>query len=475
MSLPVISLVGRPNVGKSTLFNRLTRSRDALVADEPGLTRDRKYGKIHCDGHRLLVVDTGGIGEVSTAIDQLVSEQTTLAIEESDVIFFIVDAQAGVMPGDGLIASVLRKGAKRVYLLVNKAEGRNEELAKADFFALGMGEPLAISATHGWQVQDVMEEVLKDLGLLAIEPPDFEREVPASQEKKIVIAGRPNVGKSTLVNALLGEERVLASETPGTTRDSIEIPFNYHSKTYILIDTAGVRRKGKVTETVEKFSAIKALQAIETAHIIVFLLDATEGITEQDASLLGYIHDTGKALVIGVNKSEDLGFNQQNLFKDEIAYRLHFVSYARIVMISALQLQGLDKLMSAVDQSLKSAYLDVSTTVLTELLAQALQQHQPPLIRGRRIKLRYAHQGGKNPLRIIIHGNQTQSVMLTYARFLVGFFRESLGLVGTSLKLEFKSSVNPFAGRRNELSPRQQKRRTRIVKHAKKSRRKSKN
>ncbi len=464
--LPVIALVGRPNVGKSTLFNFLTRTRDALVADLPGLTRDRKYGRGEVGPMPYIVVDTGGLSGTEEGIDELMAQQTRLAISESDLVMLMVDGRQGLTPVDTEIALFLRRTGKPVLIVVNKSEGLDAAVVAGDFFSLGFGEPLAIAAAHGRGIDHLMHAALA-----GFEHADEPLESPAQQETKVAIVGRPNVGKSTLVNRLLGEERVLAFDMPGTTRDSVFIPFEHHGNRYVLIDTAGVRRRARVSEAVERFSIIKAMQAIEAAHVVVLVLDAHQGISEQDATLLGQVLDSGRALIVAVNKWDGLSSDQRERVRSELHRRLSFVDFAEIHFISARHGTGIGHLFEAVDRAYDSATRDLSTSELTRILEDAVATHQPPLVRGRRIKLRYAHQGGRNPPVIIIHGNQTESVPDSYKRFLVNQFRSALRLRGTPVRVEFKSGANPFAGRRNELSGRQIARKKRLVKHVKKSRR----
>lgn len=466
--LPVIALVGRPNVGKSTLFNYLTRTRDALVADLPGLTRDRKYGRGEVGPMPYLVVDTGGLSGREEGIDELMAQQTRLAIGEADAVLLLVDAREGLTPVDIEIAQSLRRFGKPVHIVVNKSEGLDPAVVSSDFFALGLGQPVPIAAAHGRGMDTLISLVLADFEAVV----ETEAEVDAS-DIKVAIVGRPNVGKSTLVNRLLGEERVLAFDLPGTTRDSIFIPFEHHGNRYTLIDTAGIRRRARVSEAVERFSVIKAMQAIEAAHVVVLVLDAHQGISEQDATLLGQVLDSGRALIVAVNKWDGLSGDERERVRSELHRRLSFVDFAELHFISARHGTGIGHLFEAVDRAFESAMRDLSTSELTRVLESALEAHQPPLVRGRRIKLRYAHQGGRNPPMIIIHGNQTEAVPDSYKRFLVNQFRAALQLRGTPLRIEFKSGANPYAGRRNELSGRQIARKKRLVKHVKKhSRRK---
>jgi len=438
--LPTIVLVGRPNVGKSTLFNRLTKSRDALVADLPGLTRDRHYGRGLGASQPYLVVDTGGFEP--TADDGIMKEmarQTLLAIDEADVIIFVVDGRQGVTPQDKEIANRLRRGDRTVLLAVNKTEGMQRAIVSAEFHELGLGDPLSISSAHGEGVRDLVELALETFP---------EPEPEGRNEKntpKVAIVGRPNVGKSTLVNALLGEERVIAFDQPGTTRDSIHIDLERNGKHYVIIDTAGVRKRGKVFEAIEKFSVIKTIQAIEEANVAILVVDAHEGITEQDAHVAAYILDTGRALVVAINKWDGLKEDERDWIKREIDRKLQFLDFAKFHYISALRKKGLNELFTSVDGAYKAAMAKLSTPQLTRVLTDAIAQHQPPISKGIRPKLRYAHQGGMNPPIIVIHGNSLDHVTDAYKRFLEGRFRKEFELVGTPLRIEMKSSQNPYA------------------------------
>ena len=468
-ALPVIALMGRPNVGKSTLFNRLTRSRDALVADYPGLTRDRQYGVADLDSRSCVVVDTGGLGVEDEAIDALMAEQTRQALDESDLVLLVVDVRDGVVPGDEAVATMLRRAGKPVMVVANKAEGQPGDLASADFHGLGLGEPLAVSALHGHGLQGLIHAIA---GLL---PPTARQDGPsltADNEDAIHIAvlGRPNVGKSTLVNRLLGDERVVTFDMPGTTRDAVAIPFERDEKSWVLIDTAGIRRRQRVRETIEKFSVVKALQAMEQANVTIVLLDASEGVTDQDASLIGLAVQRGRALVLGVNKWDGLPPEQRDTVRRQVDVKLPFVEFARLHYISALHGTGVGELFDSVCEAWAAASADLAASRLTRLLEQAVAAHAPPLVHGRRIKLRYAHQGGRNPPIIVIHGNQTGKVPPAYRRYLVNYFRRALGLWGTPLQLEFRTSENPYANRKNKLTPRQARQRQRLIRHRKKSR-----
>lgn len=460
--VPVIALVGRPNVGKSTLFNRLTRTQDALVADFPGLTRDRQYGEATFSDKPFIVIDTGGVGVDDLAVDALMSKQSEIALEESDIVFFLVDARAGLTPIDVMIAERLRKIDKPVYLIVNKSDGIDEDIAVADFQSLGMADFYPISATHGRGLQHLLLQVTDGFATSAH---DAELD---NQSIRIAFVGRPNVGKSTLVNRILGEERVVVYDMPGTTRDSIAIPFIRDEKAYTLIDTAGIRRRARVDEKIEKFSIIKTLQSIRQAHVCLMLLDAKEGLTEQDMHLLGFIVETGKALVIVVNKWDGLTEDHKSEVKEELSRRLSFVQFAKLRFISALHGSGVGLLFKDILQAYQSAMQKFSTPMLTRLLQDLVTQHAPPLVAGRRIKLRFAHAGGHNPPIIVIHGNQLSSLPDSYKRYLIKAFTTHLKLIGTPLKLEFKTGENPFKDKKNKLTERQIKRKKRMMKHVKK-------
>lgn len=459
--LPVIALVGRPNVGKSTLFNRLTRSRDALVADQPGLTRDRKYGTGKLGDQPYVVVDTGGISGDQVGIDILMEQQVRQAIGEADHILFLLDAREGCTGGDETIAQELRRTGKPVTLAVNKSEGLDETLAGSDFYRLGFGEPQLIAAVHGRGVKTLIDSVLAQM------PPAEEAIAPEQRGIQIAVVGRPNVGKSTLVNRLLGEERVVAFDQPGTTRDSIFIPFVRNDRHYTLIDTAGVRRRARIKEAIEKFSIIKTLQAIEEANVVLMVLDAQQGVGEQDATLAGHVLESGRGLILVINKWDGLNQDQREWIKSEIERKLPFLGFARHHFISALHGSGVGDLFGMVDSVYASAMRDLSTPDLTRLLEAITQEHQPPLVHGRRIKLRYAHQGGRNPPIIIIHGNQTDQVPDSYKRYLVGRFRKALDLKGTPIRVEFRSGENPYEGKKNKLTKRQVQKRQRLKKFVK--------
>ena len=441
--LPVIALVGRPNVGKSTLFNRLTRSRDALVADFPGLTRDRQYGEGLVGPRPYIVVDTGGFEPVkSEGIVKAMASQAELAIEEADVVVFVVDARTGLTPHDERIAQHLRRSHRPVILAVNKAEGL-DVTHSAEFYELAMGEPHMISASHGHGVHNLIELALSHCPEEEVQPEE-EVEEGKLPRVKVAVAGRPNAGKSTLINALLGEDRLIAYDMPGTTRDSIRVDFEYDGRDYALIDTAGLRRKGKVFEAIEKFSVVKTLQAIADANVVVLVLDAKEGVAEHDAHIAGYVLESGRALVVAINKWEVLDSYQRSRIDEEIEHKLHFLNWARHIHISALKRNGLNHLMKAVSDAHAAAFSKLSTPKLTRALIEAVQRQSPPRVKGVRPKLRYAHQGGQNPPVVVIHGNSLQAVPDSYKRYLEGWFREQFNLAGTPLRIEFKINKNPY-------------------------------
>ncbi len=466
--LPVIALVGRPNVGKSTLFNQLTRSRDALVANQPGLTRDRQYGLAKLDDSAYLVIDTGGLSGDVDGIEGLMEQQVTIAIDEADHLIFLLDARDGLTAADEQIAARLRRTGKPITIAINKSESVNHDMAAVEFHALGLGDPLLIAAAHGRGLKTLIHHILakSPIDVAAADQADIAEQTRNSV--RIAVIGRPNVGKSTLVNRLLGEERVVAYDQPGTTRDSISIPFIHQDKPYTLIDTAGVRRRARIHQTIEKFSVIKALQAMNAANVVLLVLDAHQGLSEQDATLAGHVLESGRALVVVINKWDGLASDERDRLKSELARRLQFLDFAEWHFVSALHGSGVGHLMKAVDAAYQAAMVDLKTTDLTRALEQALGEHQIPLVRGRRVKLRYAHQGGKNPPLIIVHGNQTNQVPATYQRFLLNRFREVFRLRGTPLKVEFRTGHNPFQGRRNTLTERQQRKRRRLMRHVKK-------
>jgi GTP-binding protein len=473
--LPVIAIVGRPNVGKSTLFNRLTKSRDALVANYEGLTRDRKYGEATYDDHRFLLIDTGGITGEEVGIDEEMAKQSLAAVEEADLVFFIVDGRAGLTGTDEVLARHLRTSNKKTYLLVNKVDGVDIDIALADFYGLGLERVCPITASQGRGVRSLMEEVIAGL------PPALvnDDEKDARRGVKIGIIGRPNVGKSTLVNRMLGEERVIVFDMPGTTRDSIYIDYERDGKDYTLIDTAGVRRRKNVKETVEKFSIVKTLQAIDDANVVIVIMDAHEGIVDQDLHIMGYALNSGRALVIAVNKWDGMDASARDHIRSELDRKLNFIDYAEIHFISALHGTGVGHLYESVEKAYSSATKRLVTNELTQVLEGAVFDHQPPMINGRRIKLRYAHAGGHNPPLIVVHGNQTGKIPASYKRYLEKVFRRELGLIGTPIRMEFKSSENPYSGKESVgIDREKEKRRNNIRQNKKdkvKDRRKKKN
>lgn len=505
---PVVALVGRPNVGKSTLFNRLTRTRDALVADFPGLTRDRKYGQAHIAGYDFIVIDTGGIDGSEQGVEEKMAEQSLLAIDEADVVLFLVDARAGLTSADIGIAQYLRqRQQKKTVLVANKTDGIDADSHCAEFYQLALGEVVQIAASQGRGVNQLMENVLAPLfeqqaesnesavqndenfEEIAVQDEwehdfDFnneeesqlldqalEDEAQDNEEKsiKIAIVGRPNVGKSTLTNRILGEDRVVVYDMPGTTRDSIYIPMERDGQQYTLIDTAGVRKRGKVTLTVEKFSVIKTLQAIQDANVVLLTIDAREGISDQDLSLLGFILNAGRSLVIVVNKWDGLDQEIKDQVKSELDRRLDFIDFARIHFISALHGSGVGNLFESIQEAYACATQKMTTSMLTRILQMATDEHQPPMVSGRRIKLKYAHPGGYNPPIIVVHGNQIERLPDSYKRYLTNYYRRSLKIIGSPIRLLLQEGSNPFAGRRNTLTPTQLRKRKRLMKFIKKS------
>ena len=464
---PVIALIGRPNVGKSTLFNQITKSRDALVADFAGLTRDRKYGDAVFQNKSFIVVDTGGIGESEAGIDSYMAEQSKTAINEADIIVFVVDARAGLLASDEQIARELRTLGKKVYLVANKVDGVHAEAAVVEFYQLGFGEPLHVAASHGRGVAQMLEDVLADV------PEDEDPELhDQNTGLRLAVIGRPNVGKSTLVNRLLGEERVVVYDMPGTTRDSIYIPYERNEQKYTLIDTAGVRRKGKVDEMVEKFSIVKTLQAIKDAHVVVVVLDAREGVVEQDLHLIGYALEAGRAMVIAINKWDNMTEYDRKQCKLDVDRRFDFIPWAKVHLISALHGTGVGELYPSIHRAFDSSHLKVSPAKLTQILNDATEAHQPPMISGKRIKMRYAHMGGQNPPTIIVHGNKVDKTPADYRRYLENVFRRVYKLEGTPVRIDFKTSENPFEGRKTQMDERIAARKRRYVQKFKKAEKK---
>ena len=477
--LPVVALVGRPNVGKSTLFNRLTNTRDALVADYPGLTRDRKYGQAKFDRRQFIVVDTGGITGDEEGIDAEMAQQSLLAIEEADVVMFLVDARAGLLPADQGIADHLRRINKKVFVVANKVDGIDGDSESAEFYSLGLGDIKQIAAAHGRGVAQLLQDALAplesefpDMEIVDEEPhedEDAESQRQRLQELpiKLAIVGKPNVGKSTLTNRILGEERVVVYDMPGTTRDSVYIPMERDEREYILIDTAGVRKRKKISEAVEKFSIVKTLQAIEEANVVLLVIDAREGITDQDLSLLGFVLNSGRSLVVAVNKWDGLSNDIKDEIKREMDRRLGFIDFARIHFISALHGSGVGNLFESVQEAYMSATKRINTALLTQIMEMAQDDHQPPLVRGRRVKMKYAHAGGYNPPVIVIHGNQVDDLPSSYKRFLMNYFRKALEIMGTPIKIEFREGNNPFEGKKNNLTLAQQRKRRRMMSYYK--------
>lgn len=440
--LPVVALVGRPNVGKSTLFNRLTKSRDAIVANRPGLTRDRQYGTCLIGDQHFIVVDTGGIGEAEESIDNLMEGQSYQAIKEASLLVFIVDAKAGLTAADELIMERLRTFNKTILLALNKIDATDVDEVLPDFYQLGVETIVPIAAVHGRGVSKLLDNIKKLIPIAQAKEEDSLSGI------KVAIVGKPNAGKSTLVNRMLGEERVVVSDIPGTTRDSIFIPLERRGKQYTLIDTAGVRRRGKVRDVIEKFSVIKTLQAIEECHVVLCLLDARENISEQDLRILGYVLESGKSLIIVVNKWDGLSEDERDMVKSELKRRLDFVSFAKIHFISALHGSGVGDLYRFIHQAYNSSMREILTPEATKILESAVAQHQPPLVGGRRVKLKYAHVGGHNPPIIVIHGSQAESLPISYVRYLENFYRKALKLVGTPIRIQLKSAENPYKTRK---------------------------
>ncbi|SHH33081.1 ribosome biogenesis GTPase Der [Ferrimonas marina] len=484
--IPVVALVGRPNVGKSTLFNRLTGTRDALVADFPGLTRDRKYGQAHLGGRDFIVIDTGGIDGTEEGIETKMAEQSLVAIEEADVVLFMVDARAGLTAADEAIAKHLRSREKPTLLVANKTDGIDADAAVGEFYSLGMGDIHQIAAAQNRGVTSLIdyaltpwaEEFAEEHGEEAAEEDEWaEEEVVEHTEEsaaeeaerlrnqpiKLAIIGRPNVGKSTLTNRILGEERVVVYDMPGSTRDSIYIPMERDEREYVLIDTAGVRRRKSVFEAVEKFSVIKTLQAIEDANVVLLVVDARAGLSDQDLSLLGFALNAGRAVVLAVNKWDGLDNEVKDEIKREIDRRLGFVDFARLHFISALHGTGVGHLFESVQEAYDSATQRHSTAMLTRIMHMAQDDHQPPMVRGRRVKLKYAHAGGYNPPIIVVHGNQVRDLPDSYKRYLINYYRRSLQVMGTPIKVLFQEGANPFEGKREKLTPLQQRKRRRLI------------
>jgi GTP-binding protein len=485
--VPVIALVGRPNVGKSTLFNRLTKSRDALVAEIAGLTRDRKYGEGKVGERPFIVIDTGGISGEEVGIDEAMAVQSFQAIQEADIVFFMVDASAGILEGDRMIANYLRKSGKSAYLVANKIDGKNPDVVLIEMYELGMGEPLGIAAAHNRGVSTLIDHVMDELhGVSHAEPvarsedewnyvweEDEEGHVTEVVHEeldvkgiKIAIVGRPNVGKSTLVNRFLGEDRVVVYDEAGTTRDSIYIPYERHGQDYTLIDTAGIRRRKNISEAAEKFSIIKTLQAIQDCHVCILVLDARTGIVEQDLHMLSFVLNAGRALVIAINKWDGMDADEKKRVKDELDRRFDFLTFADMHFISALHGTGVGHLYESVDQAYESAMGKWQTNMLTRILEDAVATHQPPMVRSRRPKLRYAHQGGSNPPVLVIHGNLVNDLPDDYKRYLANTFRRVLDIKGTPIRVEFRQGENPFSDKQKDIRHRTKRRAESVVKTA---------
>jgi len=461
--LPLVALVGRPNVGKSTIFNVLTRTRDALVADIPGVTRDRHYGICRLIEERpFVIVDTGGLGGDPEGLQGLTEQQAGAAIQEADVLVFVVDARDGAVAQDQNVLQHLRRSGKPVLLAVNKIDGVHEEVALAEFAAFGLGEPLSLSAAHKHGIDDLLDAVEEHL------PPELtEEEIGDPNRIRIAVVGRPNVGKSTLVNRLLGEDRVIASDVPGTTRDSIAIDMERDGVKYRLVDTAGIRRRSRVDEMVEKISVIKSLQAMAMSQVAICMIDGQEGVTDQDATVLGHVLDSGRALVIAINKWDGLEPDQRERILDDVSRKLAFVSYATVVTISAKHGSGLRELFRAIGKAHESAMRDFSTSEMTRAIEIAYENFQPPVVRGHSAKLRYAHPAGKNPPTIVIHGSRVKTLPDSYKRYLENFLRQRFKLVGTPLRLEFRDGKNPYEGKTNVLTDSQRRKRRRLMRHVK--------
>jgi GTP-binding protein len=458
--LPAVALVGRPNVGKSTLFNRLTATRDALVADYPGLTRDRRYGVGRAADRRFIVIDTGGLVSAGTdTITGLVAEQVEIAIEEADAVVLVVDHKSGLTPEDVKIAERLRRESKPVVIAVNKSEGVLGEIAEAEFHPIGLGTPVGISAAHGQGVDELLRAALASFPVGDEADPTAETE----HGPKVAVIGRPNVGKSTLINRLLGENRLITSPEPGTTRDSVNVPVERDDRKFVLVDTAGIRRRARVSEAIEKYSVVQSLKAIEEAGAVIAVLDARENVTDQDVHLVGLAAERGRALALAINKWDGMSGHERRFVEREVDRKLDFVPYASQHYISALHGSGIAELIKAALVGYKNAGVELSTPRLTRVLEDATQVNPPPLVRGRQVRLRYAHQGGRYPPLIVVHGTQAQRLPDHYKRYLENAFRETLKLKGTPVRIELRTTENPFAGRRNKLTPRQAKHRRRML------------
>jgi GTPase len=465
--LPVIALVGRPNVGKSTLFNALTRSRDALVADMPGVTRDRHYGVCRTGERPFVVVDTGGLSGVDEGLDALTAQQVRLAIEEAQVLVFVVDARDGLLPQDRSILDELRRSGKPIIAAVNKTDGLDAQDALAEFAVFGIAQTLPLSAAHNRGTEELIAAVLPFL------PEDAHEELAPEDDGsiRVAIVGRPNAGKSTLINRLLGEDRLIVSDVAGTTRDPIRVPLERDGKRYTLIDTAGVRRKARVEEGVEKFSVIKTLQSMAASQVVVVMIDARENLSDQDLTLIGHVLDEGRALVIAINKWDGMDAYQREQCQRALERRLVFVEWAKQVFISALHGSGLRELMRAIVRAHTAATRELGSSDLTRTLERAYESYQPPLVRGHAPKLRFAHPGGSNPPTIVIHGSRTKHIAPAYRRYLENFFRQRYKLEGTPIRIDFRDGDNPYAGKKNVLTEAQQRKRQRMIREMKKRKR----
>lgn len=466
--IPTLALVGRPNVGKSTLFNKLTHAREALVADVPGLTRDRRYGRARLGNLTCTLIDTGGLLGEAGALTAAMERQAELAMDEADLVLFLVEARSGLTPADQEIAAQLRRKGRSVVLVVNKIDGVNEDQALAEFASLGFDEPVLVAAAHSRGLAALGERLAQTLATVSAGEAEERPAAETEDRVRVAIIGRPNVGKSTLTNRLLGEERQVVFDQPGTTRDAIEIPFERDGRRYLLVDTAGVRRKGRVEEAVEKFSVVKTLQAIERAHVVILVMDAREGPVDQDLHLLEYAVEAGSGLIIALNKWDGLSADERTRNRVALERRLRFAPWIPVQHISALHGTGVGHLLDEVDRVHEAGRLEVGASYLTRLLESLVQAHPPPSVRGRPVKLRFAHKAGAHPPRIVIHGNQTRAVPESYVRYLENGFREALKLVGTPVKIELRTGENPFAGRKNVLTERQERRRKRMLRHHKK-------
>ena len=474
--LPVVALVGRPNVGKSTLFNRITHTRDAIVANFSGLTRDRKYGEAMHDEHSFMLIDTAGVVGDEEGVDKAMADQSLQAVDEADVVLLMVDGRAGLMPEDQWIIKQLRQRSKPFHLVVNKIDGVDINIVLSDFFSIGAEKIFPITATHGKGVLQLLDFTVSKFAQYEANEADIAFEQRANSGIKMAVVGRPNVGKSTLVNRMIGEERVVVYDMPGTTRDSVYIPYERNDQEYTLIDTAGVRKRKNIRETVEKFSIVKTLQAIEDAHVVILVVDAQEDLVEQDLHLLGMCIEAGRALVIAVNKWDGLDKDQRDRVKKELDRRLQFIDYAQIHFISALHGTAVGDLYGSITKAYAAATATLSTRQLTDILEAAVEIHQPPMVSGRRIKLRYAHAGGSNPPRIVVHGNQTNKLPDAYKRYLEKTYRRELNLWGTPVRMEFRTSDNPYSHKQESDSrlavnvrERQANKRSRLSEHKKKS------